>query len=78
LAAVLTTSAFFPQVLRTWRLRSEKHRQELSWTMLILFGTGVGLWFVYGYFRASGPIMLANGATGILILAIVVIKAWRH
>jgi MtN3 and saliva related transmembrane protein len=57
-------------------MRLEKHGQELSWTMLILFGTGVGLWFVYGYLLASGPIMLANGATGILILAIVVIKAW--
>ena len=39
-AALLTTIAFAPQVLRTWRLGGH----ELS--MLSLFGAGVTLWFV--------------------------------
>jgi MtN3 and saliva related transmembrane protein len=41
-AGVLTTVAFAPQVLRTWRLGGF----ELSWTMLSLFATGVSLWLV--------------------------------
>ena len=69
-AAFLTTVAFIPQVVRTWRLRGE----ELSWLMLVLFGSGVGLWFVYGYLRASVPVMAANGVTGVLILIILGIK----
>lgn len=65
-AAVLTTLAFVPQVVRTWRLGG----RELSWMMLALFGTGVGLWFVYGYLRQSGPIMMANGLTGLQVIVI--------
>jgi MtN3 and saliva related transmembrane protein len=72
-AAVLTTVAFAPQVIRTWRTGG----QELSWTMLALFGTGVGLWFVYGVLRMSGPLMLANGLTGLQILFLLALKARR-
>jgi MtN3 and saliva related transmembrane protein len=72
-AAILTTAAFAPQMVRTWRVGGE----ELSWMMLALFGTGVGLWFVYGYLRMSGPLMLANGLTGLQILTILGLKIWR-
>jgi MtN3 and saliva related transmembrane protein len=73
LAAILTTVAFAPQVVRTWRVGGD----ELSWMMLTLFGTGVGLWFVYGCLRMSGPLMLANGLTGLQILLIIGLKI-RH
>ncbi len=72
-AAVLTTSAFAPQVLRTWRAGGE----GLSWITLTLFGLGVGLWFVYGLLRMSGPIMLANGVTGLEVLFLITLKAWH-
>jgi MtN3 and saliva related transmembrane protein len=72
-AAILTTVAFAPQLVRTWRVGGD----ELSWLMLTCFGTGVGLWFVYGYLRMSGPLMLANGLTGLQILVIIVVKVWR-
>ena len=74
MAAVLTTVAFVPQVVRTWRVRGG---DELSWLMLTLFGSGVGLWLVYGYLRASVPVMAANGVTGVLILVILLIKLAR-
>jgi len=45
--------------------------------MLSLFGTGVGLWFVYGYLQMSGPIMLANGLTAAQVLLILGLKVWR-
>ena len=72
-AAILTTAAFTPQMVRTWRVGGG----ELSWIMLTLFGTGVGLWFVYGYLLKSGPIMLANALTGIQVVAILGLKVWR-
>ena len=72
-AAVLTTSAFAPQVIRTWRMGGE----GLSWTTLTLFGLGVGLWFVYGLVRMSGPLMLANGVTGLQVLLLIAIKVFR-
>jgi len=62
-AAVLTTIAFAPQAIRTWRDGGE----GLSWMMLALFGSGVGLWFVYGLLKNSGPLMLANGLTGLQV-----------
>ncbi len=71
-AAILTTVAFAPQVALTWRTGG----QGLSWLMLALFGTGVGLWFLYGVLRMSGPLMLANGLTGLQILVLVAVKLW--
>jgi uncharacterized protein with PQ loop repeat len=61
---------FAPQVRRSWRTGGE----ELSWIMLALFGCGVGLWFLYGFLRMSGPLMLANGLTGLQVLCLVAIK----
>jgi len=72
-AGVLTTVAFAPQVVRTWRSGG----QGLSWTMLALFGSGVGLWFVYGLLQASRPIVLANGLTGAQVLVLLVLKIWK-
>jgi len=72
-AGTLTTIAFLPQVIRTWRTGG----QALSGLMLALFGTGVSLWFVYGYLRNSRPIMLANGVTDIQVLVILVLKLRR-
>jgi MtN3 and saliva related transmembrane protein len=73
-AAILTTVAFFPQVLRTWRKGGE---DGLSWAMLLLYLAGLGLWFAYGVLLTSMPLMLANGITGMLVLLILGLKAWR-
>ena len=72
-AGSLTTVAFLPQVIRTWRSGG----QALSGLMLALFGTGVSLWFVYGFLRMSRPIMLANGVTDLQVLVILVLKLRR-
>ena len=45
--------------------------------MLALFGTGVGLWFLYGLMLRSGPLMAANGLTGLQILVLLALKV-RH
>jgi MtN3 and saliva related transmembrane protein len=69
-AAVLTTVSFAPQVVETWKTAGE----GLSWVMLALFGAGTGLWFLYGLLRMSGPLMLANGLTGLQILFLIALK----
>lgn len=69
-AAVLTTVAFAPQVLRTWKMGGH----ELSWLMLALFGAGVSLWLVYGWQRASRPLIAANAVTLVQVLAMATIK----
>ena len=69
-AALLTTTAFAPQVIRTWRLGGH----ELSWGMLALFGSGLVLWLVYGVARGSAPLVVANGLTLIQVLAMSAVK----
>lgn len=56
-AAFLTTIAFLPQVIKTWRTRSAK---DLSLGMFGIFTTGVFLWLVYGFMVDDLPIILAN------------------
>ncbi len=72
-AAALTTVSFVPQVIETWRTGGN----GISWWMLAIFGTGVGLWFVYGLLRMSAPVMVANGLTEVEVLLIVSLKGWR-
>lgn len=72
-AGSLTTVAYAPQVVKTWKVGG----QGLSWTTLMLFGAGVGLWLVYGIVRESEPIVLANALTGIQVLVILGLKMWH-
>jgi len=42
--------------------------------MFLVFGFGVGLWLIYGIRIASPPVIVANGATLALIIAILALK----
>jgi len=57
LAAVLTTTAFFPQAIKTIRTRDTR---GLSLTMYTLLLAGVTLWLVYGLSIGNWPLILAN------------------
>ncbi len=70
-AATLTTSAFLPQLIKTWKSKSAK---DVSLEMLITFCIGVFLWLVYGIYLQSLPIILANLLTLIFNLIIVWLK----
>lgn len=59
-AAILTTVAFFPQVLKSWQSRD---LSGVSLTMYSLFAAGVALWLVYGVLLRSWPIIIANVMT---------------
>ena len=71
IAGTLTTLSFVPQVLKTFR---SKRCDDLSWGMLLAFTSGVCLWFVYGIFLRSAPIMLANLVTLLLLVWLVMMK----
>ncbi|WP_138497478.1 SemiSWEET transporter [Nostoc sp. PA-18-2419] len=70
-AATLTTTAFLPQMFKTWQTKSAK---DISFVMLITFITGVFLWLIYGIYLQALPIILANGITLFFNLIILWLK----
>jgi MtN3 and saliva related transmembrane protein len=73
LAGLLTTAAFVPQVIKTWRSRSA---EDISLVMYSLFSAGVLLWLLYGIALRSLPIVAANGVTLVLALSVLVLKLY--
>jgi len=72
-AAILTTAAFLPQLIKT--LKTEK-ADDVSLTTLIMFIIGVLSWIIYGYEISSTPILIANLVTLILNLLILISKLY--
>ena len=73
-AAFLTTIAFLPQAIQSWRTRD---LSGISLGMYSLFTAGVGLWLVYGLIIEKWPLILANALTFVLALSILLLKV-RH
>lgn len=69
LAATLTTLAFLPQVLKTWRAKSA---DGLSLGTFSLFCTGVFCWLMYGLLVEDLPIILSNSVTFVLAGSVLV------
>jgi len=70
-AAALTTLAFVPQALKSWRTR------DLSGVSLVMYGvftSGVALWLLYGLLIESWPVILANAVTLPLAGLVLVLK----
>tara|TARA_B100000575_G_scaffold251042_1_gene218208 strand:- start:455 stop:715 length:261 start_codon:yes stop_codon:yes gene_type:complete len=70
-AAILTTLAFLPQLIKT--LKTQK-ADDVSLITLIMFLTGVLSWVIYGYKISSVPILMANIITFILNFLILIFK----
>jgi MtN3 and saliva related transmembrane protein len=70
-AASLTTAAFVPQVLKSWRTRD---LSGISLTMYGLFSLDVALWLAYGIILAAWPVIIANAITLVLAGSILVLK----
>ena len=73
IAAILTTAAFLPQLIKTLKT---KKADDVSLITLIMFIIGVLCWIIYGYKIASIPILLANLITLILNLLILISKIY--
>lgn len=62
-AAILTTIAYLPQVIKTWKSKSAT---DLSMGLFTILTTGVFLWLVYGIMIGNGPIIASNAITLLL------------
>jgi MtN3 and saliva related transmembrane protein len=71
IAGALTTISFVPQLIKAWKMRETR---DLSLTMLVLFGIGILLWTIYGFWVDSFPIIVANVTTFVLILVLLGLK----
>jgi MtN3 and saliva related transmembrane protein len=70
-AAVCTTGAFIPQILKIRR----QGGGDLSYPMLFLYLTGILLWLAYGLMLHAAAIIWANAATALLVAIALVLKA---
>ena len=73
IAAILTTAAFLPQLIKTL---TTKKADDVSLTTLIMFIIGVASWIIYGFKISSTPILIANLITLILNLLILISKIY--
>ncbi|NOK86107.1 MAG: hypothetical protein GFH27_549397n55 [Chloroflexi bacterium AL-W] len=70
-AAILTTVAYLPQVIKTWKSKSAK---DLSLGLFGILTAGVILWLTYGILTNNGPIIAANAITLFLTGSMLVFK----
>jgi MtN3 and saliva related transmembrane protein len=59
-AAVLTSTAFVPQVVKIWKTNDTN---SISLSMFLMFTSGILCWLVYGIFKKDIVITIANIAT---------------
>lgn len=71
IAAICTTGAFVPQVVKIWKQGGE----DLSYAMLAVYFMGVALWFVYGLMLHAPAMIWANSATDLLVAIAIFLKA---
>ena len=71
LAGTLTTIAFFPQVIKTWKT---KKTEDISLVMFLILCLGIFLWLVYGLIIKDLPLILANGITFLFASIILIFK----
>lgn len=70
-AGSLTTLAYLPQALHSFRTRSVR---DISMTMLVSLNVGLLLWVVYGFWIHSLPLVLTNVLTFLLAFPLLVMK----
>lgn len=71
IAAICTTVAFVPQVIKSWRTRD---LSGISLPMYTIFTLGVILWLVYGLLIGDWPVIIANAITALLAGGVLLLK----
>ena len=71
IAAVITTFAWVPQIVKILR---ERQARDISLITTSTLATGVFLWIVYGFAIGSLPVILANMVSFLFIATIVGLK----
>jgi len=70
-AGFLTTVAFIPQVIKTWKTKSA---DDFSLATLLIWCTGLVCWIAYGFLLNAIPIILWNLASFFFAGTILVMK----
>lgn len=70
-AAIGSSIAFFPQVLKVWRTRQTDHLSLITFAVLT---TAVSLWIVYGILREDPIIIGANIVTVAMLVYLLAMK----
>jgi MtN3 and saliva related transmembrane protein len=70
-SGILTTGAWLPQLRRTWR---RGHADDISYGYLAAFGSGVVGWVVYGAASSQPAVLVTNGVTLALVVALTALK----
>jgi MtN3 and saliva related transmembrane protein len=68
LGSILSCITFIPQVYHSWKSKSVG---DLSFSMILIVVSSTIVWLVYGYFKNSGPVMMAN--TVVLALSLILL-----
>ena len=71
IAGSLTTIAFLPQIIKTYKSKSAN---DVSYSMFILFSLGVALWSVYGWEIHAIPVIISNLITLVLAISVLIMK----
>lgn len=75
LAAWVTTGSFILQVIHIVKNKDTSGLSTGMWAALFF---GVTTWSVYGFYLGDFPIMIANGITSIMALAVLGLKIWNE
>ncbi|WP_315924333.1 SemiSWEET transporter [Mesorhizobium sp. SP-1A] len=70
-AALITTLGWIPQVTKVAR---ERRADDISLSATSAIAAGVLLWTLYGLLIGSWPVIIANAATFLFVIAIVGMK----
>ena len=70
IAAICTTGAFIPQIVKIKRQGGE----DLSFSMLFIYLAGVLLWLVYGLLLHAPAVIWANAVSSFLVSVALVLK----
>jgi MtN3 and saliva related transmembrane protein len=71
LAAVCTTTSYFPQLKKCWETGSAG---DLSLKMFSILASGVALWIIYGVLQRDTVIIIANAVSFSLLAGILYFK----
>jgi MtN3 and saliva related transmembrane protein len=71
IAAIFTTAAFFPQVIKAYQT---KHTKDLSLLMYLMLLAGLIIWIIYGILLHEAPIIAANSVTLVLTIYTIYLK----
>ncbi len=70
-AGLLTSTAMVPQLTKVLKTRDT---ENLSVVMILVLIAGVGLWTYYGILKSELPIILSNGFSVLINLALLACK----